>query len=68
MLSGGAAALGSSVVKVPIAVCIRSVQAGNYRNALQAATGIVRQAGPRGLFAGYVPTLLEDIPENVRGS
>lgn len=30
-ISGGMAAVGSSVVKVPIAVCIRSVQAGNYK-------------------------------------
>lgn len=49
-LSGGIAAVGSSFVKVPIAVCIRSVQAGNYRNAAQAARGITRKAGLGGMY------------------
>jgi hypothetical protein len=60
---GAAAAAGSSVVKVPLAVCIRSVQAGVYPNALAAAGEIVRAVGPRGLFTGYWPTLLEDVPD-----
>lgn len=60
---GGIAAAGSSVVKVPIAVCIRSVQAGVYPNAISAARSIVAAAGPRGLFTGYAPTLIEDIPD-----
>jgi len=54
---------GSSVVKVPLAVCIRSVQAGVYPNAINAGQSIVRDAGPRGLFTGFVPTVLEDIPD-----
>lgn len=62
-VGGGIAAAGSSVVKVPIAVCIRSVQAGVYPNALVAARSIVSAAGPRGLFTGYAPTLIEDIPD-----
>lgn len=62
-LGGGIAAAGSSVVKVPIAVCIRSVQAGVYPNAFSAARSIVSAAGPRGLFTGYAPTLIEDIPD-----
>lgn len=62
-VSGGAAALGSSVVKVPLAVCIRSVQAGVYPNALVAAGSIVKAAGVRGLFTGYLPTMLEDVPD-----
>lgn len=48
--AGAAAALGSSVVKVPLAVCIRSVQAGIYRNVFHAASSIVKAAGVRGLF------------------
>lgn len=60
---GGLAAAGSSVVKVPLAVCIRSVQAGVYANALDAAVSITSAAGVRGLFTGYLPTLLEDIPD-----
>lgn len=49
-VSGAAAAVGSGVVKVPIAVCIRSVQAGVYPDVVAAARSIVKAAGPRGLF------------------
>ncbi len=62
-LAGAAAATGSSVVKVPLAVCIRSVQAGVYRNVGHAARSIVGAAGVRGLFTGFVPTILEDVPD-----
>lgn len=62
-VSGGAAALGSSFVKVPLAVCIRSVQAGVYPNVINAATSIAKAAGPRGLFTGFAPTVLEDVPD-----
>jgi hypothetical protein len=61
--AGAAAAAGSSVVKVPLAVCIRSVQAGVYPNVFAAAASITHAAGPRGLFTGYWPTLLEDVPD-----
>jgi len=61
--SGALAAAGSSVIKVPLAVCIRSVQAGIYPNVISAATTIVAKAGPAGLFTGYLPTLLEDVPD-----
>ena len=62
-VSGGAAALGSSVVKVPLAVCIRSVQAGVYPNFIAAAISITKAAGVRGLFTGYLPTMMEDVPD-----
>jgi hypothetical protein len=62
-VAGGMAAAGSSVVKVPLAVCIRSVQAGVYPNVFAAARSITSAAGPRGLFTGYFPTLLEDVPD-----
>ncbi|KAG1674486.1 hypothetical protein FOA52_003091 [Chlamydomonas sp. UWO 241] len=62
-VAGGVAAVGSSFVKVPLAVCIRSVQAGVYPNAINAAQTIVRDAGWRGLFTGYLPTVLEDVPD-----
>lgn len=52
-MSGGVAAVGSSVVKVPIAVCIRSVQAGVYPNVFAAAREITRAAGPGGLYCGW---------------
>lgn len=62
-VAGAAAAAGSSVVKVPIAVCLRSVQAKVYPNVLVAAHSICRAVGPKGLFTGYLPTLLEDVPD-----
>lgn len=62
-VAGAAAAASSSVVKVPIAVCIRSVQAKVYPNVLVAAHSICGAAGPKGLFTGYLPTLLEDVPD-----
>eukprot|EP00198_Chlamydomonas_reinhardtii_P002625 XP_001691961.1 mitochondrial carrier protein [Chlamydomonas reinhardtii] len=62
-IAGAVAAVGSSVVKVPIAVCIRSVQAGVYPNVFAAARSVVDRAGPRGLFTGFLPTLLEDVPD-----
>jgi len=61
--AGALGAVGGSVVKVPLAVCIRSVQAGRYPNAMHAARHIVRRTGPRGLFTGFLPTLIEDVPD-----
>merc|ERR1711871_673156 len=62
-LAGTIAAGGASVVKVPLAVCIRSVQAGVYPNVFAAQRQIVRAAGVRGLFTGFWSTLLEDVPD-----
>ena len=39
------------------------MQAGVYPNAVAAAKSIVAACGPRGLFTGYLPTLLEDVPD-----
>lgn len=61
--AGALAAFGSAYVKVPLAVTIRSVQAGIYPNAVTACRQIVSKAGVRGLFTGLVPTVLEDIPD-----
>ena len=49
-VAGATAAVGSSVVKVPLAVCIRSVQAGLHPNPIAAAQSLVRAAGVRSLF------------------
>jgi len=61
--AGAAGAIGSSVVKVPLAVCIRSVQAGVYPHFFAAMRDITKAAGLRGLYTGYVPTVLEDVPD-----
>ena len=34
-----------------------------YPNVLSAASAITEAAGVRGLFTGYLPTLLEDVPD-----
>lgn len=49
-VAGAGAAIGSGIVKVPLAVCVRSVQAGAYPNAFAAAKAIVDTAGVRSLF------------------
>ena len=41
----------------------RSVQAGIYPNVFSACNSITTAAGVRGLFTGYLPTLLEDVPD-----
>merc|ERR1719506_2288221 len=61
--AGAIAAAGGSFVKVPLAVCIRSVQAGVYPNFVNASKSIVKAAGARGLFTGFLPTFLEDVPD-----
>ena len=61
--AGAFGAAGASIVKVPAAVCIRSVQARVYPNAVAAAVRICKAAGPRGLYTGFLPTLLEDVPD-----
>ena len=39
------------------------VQAGVYPNVFHAARSITDAAGVRGLFTGYLPNLLEDVPD-----
>ena len=39
------------------------VQAGVYPNVFHAARAITDAAGVRGLFTGYLPNLLEDVPD-----
>ena len=39
------------------------MQAGVYPNVFSACNSITAAAGIRGLFTGYLPTLLEDMPD-----
>ena len=39
------------------------LQAGVYPNVFHAARAITDAAGVRGLFTGYLPNLLEDVPD-----
>ncbi len=42
---------------------LSTAQAGVYPNVFAASRAIVDAAGVRGLFTGYLPTLLEDVPD-----
>jgi hypothetical protein len=42
---------------------VTAPQAGVYPNVFAAARSITSAAGPRGLFTGYLPTVLEDVPD-----
>lgn len=62
-IAGGVGAFGSCFLKIPMAVCIRSVQANVYPNVFVAAKQITKGAGARALYTGMLPALLEDIPD-----
>ena len=67
-MAGATAAVGSSVVKVPLAVCIRSVQAGLHPNPIAAAQSLIRAAGVRSLFTVCnFPTAITSI-DSLHGS
>lgn len=57
--------VGSSLLKVPMAVTTKTVQIGMYPNIGKAAHSIFRRAGGRGLYTGLGTSLIEDIPEMV---
>lgn len=62
-LAGAAGAIGASFIKVPASVCIRGVQAGLHNNIFACAVNTVKTSGVQGLFVGYFPTLIEDVPD-----
>lgn len=61
--AGAAGAVGASIVKVPASVLIRGVQAGVYTSVFQGFGKILASRGVPGLFVGYLPTLIEDVPD-----
>lgn len=61
--AGAVGAFGSSFVKVPASVCIRAVQSGRASTGWRAATKVWGVSGWRGLYTGYLPTVLEDVPD-----
>jgi hypothetical protein len=63
MLAGTAAALATSVIKVPISNGMRVMQSGRARNLVDASRKIVRAHKVRGLYSGYRVSLVEDIVE-----
>ena len=63
LVSAAAGAIASSVVRVPGDTCRHQTQAYMHRNVFAAAHTIVSTAGFRGLYLGYLPTLLRDVPE-----
>lgn len=63
LVSAAAGAVASSVVRVPGDTCRHQTQAYMHRNFFAAAGTIVSRSGLRGLYLGYLPTLLRDVPE-----
>eukprot|EP00210_Caulerpa_lentillifera_P001573 g1511.t1 len=62
-ISGSVGAVVSCVIRVPTDTIRHRVQAYVHPNVFQSATTIVRTEGVRGLYAGFLPTLLRDVPE-----
>jgi hypothetical protein len=67
-LASSIAAFTTSVIKIPIANCMRLMQIQNHQhNFLQCGTKIVKQRGIKGLYTGYSVSIAEDIIEtNIR--
>jgi solute carrier family 25 S-adenosylmethionine transporter 26 len=63
LLSAAAGAVASSFVRVPGDTCRHQTQAYMHANVFAAARTIVARGGVRGLYLGYLPTLLRDVPE-----
>ena len=63
LLSAAAGAICSSVVRVPGDTIRHQTQAYMHRNVFAAFGNIVTARGVAGLYLGYLPTLLRDVPE-----
>jgi hypothetical protein len=63
LLSAAAGAVASSFVRVPGDTCRHQTQAYLHNSFFSAARTIVTRDGVRGLYLGYLPTLLRDVPE-----
>ncbi|CAD7700020.1 unnamed protein product [Ostreobium quekettii] len=63
LMSASAGAVASSIVRVPTDTMRHRVQAYMHSNIFQAGIYIARKEGMRGLYAGFLPTLLRDVPE-----
>lgn len=63
LLSAAAGALASSVVRVPGDTLRHQTQAYMHRSVFAAFRNITSERGLRGLYLGYLPTLLRDVPE-----
>ncbi len=61
--AGPCAALTTSIIKIPISNCMRLMQSGMATSPLHAAKTIYQAQRIRGLYAGYVVSLAEDIVE-----
>jgi solute carrier family 25 S-adenosylmethionine transporter 26 len=63
LLSAAAGAVASSFVRVPGDTCRHQTQAYLHSSFFSAVRTIVTRHGIRGLYLGYIPTLLRDVPE-----
>lgn len=62
-ISASCGAVTSCIVRVPTDTIRHRVQAYIHPNVFKSATQIVQKEGIRGLYAGFMPTLLRDVPE-----
>ncbi|CAD7699192.1 unnamed protein product [Ostreobium quekettii] len=63
LVSASAGAIASSIVRVPTDTMRHRVQAYMHPNVFQAGMCIAQKEGLRGLYSGFLPTLLRDVPE-----
>ena len=63
LVSASAGALASSIVRVPTDTIRHRVQAYLHPNVFRAGICILRKEGLLGLYSGFLPTLLRDVPE-----
>lgn len=62
-ISASCGAVTSCIVRVPTDTIRHRVQAYMHPNVFSSASAIVKQQGIRGLYSGFLPTLLRDVPE-----
>lgn len=63
VVAASTGALASSIVRVPTDTARHQVQAYMQGNFFQALGNIIKERGVLGLYRGFIPTLLRDVPE-----
>eukprot|EP00276_Gloeochaete_wittrockiana_P009780 CAMPEP_0184651218 /NCGR_PEP_ID=MMETSP0308-20130426/8801_1 /TAXON_ID=38269 /ORGANISM="Gloeochaete witrockiana, Strain SAG 46.84" /LENGTH=364 /DNA_ID=CAMNT_0027085277 /DNA_START=15 /DNA_END=1110 /DNA_ORIENTATION=+ len=62
--SGALGALAASVIRVPQEVIKQRIQAGRSPNMFACVKALFQNEGPKGLYTGYLSTVLRDVPYN----
>lgn len=61
--SAAVGVVASSVIRVPMDTVKHRVQAFMHANVFEAAVSVIRAEGVGGLYKGFIPTLMRDVPE-----